>query len=163
MKMKYFVFACCLMAGFALNAQQVRVGRSSINCVGSSTLSNGVLISQTGGQSSSVTVSRTGNLVIRQGFQQSNLLTYKVDETDFDILLSPNPNDGNFNVSVRGFEAGENLTYKIYDVNGKIVKESDVEAPTIFVVSVPELVTGIYFIQMESTKGKKSTIKISIL
>jgi hypothetical protein len=121
------------------------------------------LISQTGGQPSSVTVSRTGNLVIRQGFQQSNLLTYKVDEADFDILLSPNPNDGNFNVSVRGFETGENLTYKIYDVNGQIVKESNVEAPTIFVVSVPELVTGIYFIQMESTKGKKSTIKISIL
>jgi hypothetical protein len=161
--MRYFVFVCCLMAGFAVNAQQVRVGRSSINCVGSSTISNGVLISQTGGQPSNVTVARTGNLVIRQGFQQANLLTYKVDQTDFDILLSPNPNDGNFNVSVRGIETGENLVYKIYDLDGKLVKESSVDAPTIFTVSVPELVTGIYFIQMETTKGKKSTIKISIL
>lgn len=152
------------MALLALGAgAQVRVGRSSINTMGSTTTSNGIMISQSVGQASNISVARTGNIEIRQGFQQANLLTYKVDQTDFDVLLSPNPNDGNFNVSVRGFESGENLQYKILDINGHVVKEAKIETPTIFIVSVPEITTGIYFMQMESTKGKKSTIKISVL
>lgn len=162
MKIKYGVFAICLLAGFAANAQQVRVGRSSINCVGSSSVSNGVLISQTGGQSSSVSVSRAGNLVIRQGFQQSNVMQYEVQKTDFSVQLFPNPNDGNFSVALTGCGDTEVISYQVVDMNGKKLQEAQTATPASFAVAVPGIQPGMYYLILNSASGKAASVKFNI-
>ena len=160
--MKNITLILSVFVTVSLNAQQVRVGRSSINCVGSSTVSKGILISQTGGQSSSVTVSRSGNLSIRQGFQQSNVMHYEIVKTDFSVQLFPNPNDGNFNVALNGFEANETVSYQIVDVNGKKMQEFQVSTPASFAVFIPSIQPGIYYLILNSLSGKTASIKFII-
>ena len=160
--MKNITLILSVLVTVSLNAQQVRVGRSSINCVGSSTVSKGILISQTGGQSSSVTVSRSGNLSIRQGFQQSNVMHYEIVKTDFSVQLFPNPNDGNFNVALNGFEANETVSYQIVDVNGKKMQEFQVSTPASFAVFIPSIQPGIYYLILNSLSGKTASIKFII-
>ena len=160
--MKNITLILSVLVTVSLNAQQVRVGRSSINCVGSSTVSKGILISQTGGQSSSVTVSRYGNLSIRQGFQQSNVMHYEIVKTDFSVQLFPNPNDGNFNVALNGFEANETVSYQIVDVNGKKMQEFQVSTPALFAVFIPSIQPGIYYLILNSLSGKTASIKFII-
>jgi hypothetical protein len=162
MKIKFAFVAACVIASFAVNAQQVRVGRSSINCVGSSTVSNGVLISQTGGQPSSVTVSRSGNLVIRQGFQQSNVMLYEVEKTDFAVQLFPNPNDGNFSVALTGCGDTEVISYQVVDMNGKKLQESQASTPASFAVSVPGIQPGMYYLMLTTASGKAASVKFNI-
>ena len=160
--MKNITLILSVLVTVSLNAQQVRVGRSSINCVGSSTVSKGILISQTGGQSSSVTVSRSGNLSICQGFQQSNVMHYEIVKTDFSVQLFPNPNDGNFNVALNGFEANETVSYQIVDVNGKKMQEFQVSTPASFAVFIPSIQPGIYYLILNSLSGKTASIKFII-
>jgi hypothetical protein len=160
--MKNITLILSVFVTLSINAQQVRVGRSSINCVGSSTVSNGILISQTGGQSSSVTVSRSGNLSIRQGFQQANVMQYEIVKTDFSVQLFPNPNDGNFNVALDGFDANETVSYQVVDVNGKKLQEVNTVTPASFSVFVPSIQPGMYYLILASSTGKNATIKFNI-
>ena len=141
--------------------QQVRVGRQSINCIGSSTVSNGIRISHTVGQALSTSFSKTANLVIRQGFQQANL-QYEVEKTDFDIQLYPNPNDGDFNVSISGILADDPILYQILDLNGKIVLDSKKVDSMTFSVSTIGIEPGMYYLMLNTKSGKNSSIKFSM-
>ena len=142
-------------------SQQVRVGRQSINCLGSSTVSNGIRISHTVGQASSTSVSKSGNIVIRQGFQQANL-QYEVEKTDFDVQLYPNPNDGDFNVSVAGIVSEDPISYQILDVNGKIVLDFKKVDSMTFSVSTLGIEPGMYYLMINTKSGKNASIKFSV-
>lgn len=142
---------------------QVRIGRSSINCAGATHISNGIMISQTAGQSSNVKVASNREVMIRQGFQQPN--RYKVEQgpSDFNVKLYPNPNNGSFTVGLNGFRGDPVVTYRVLDAQGALVCEENPQAETDFPVTLPNASSGIYFLQLHSKAGKKSTLKISIL
>ncbi|MFM7636937.1 MAG: T9SS type A sorting domain-containing protein [Crocinitomicaceae bacterium] len=142
-------------------SQQVRVGRQSINALGSSTVSNGVRISHTVGQASSTSVSKSGNIVIRQGFQQANL-QYEVEKTDFDVQLYPNPNDGDFNVSVAGILVEDPISYQILDLNGKIVLSAKKADSMNFSVSTLGIEPGMYYLTLKTKTEKNASIKFCI-
>jgi len=142
-------------------AQQVRVGRQSINALGSSTVSNGIRISHSVGQASSTSVSKSGNIVIRQGFQQANL-QYEVEKTDFDVQLYPNPNDGDFNVTVAGILAEDPIKYQILDLNGKIVLNAKKADSMSFSVSTLGIEPGMYYLKLDTKSAKNASIKFSI-
>lgn len=145
----------------SLYSQQVRVGRQSLNSLGSSTVSNGIRISHTVGQASSTSVSKSGSLVIRQGFQQANL-QYEVGKTDFDVQLYPNPSDGNFNVSILGIEDSEDINFQVIDVNGNILTESQTSNAKLFPVEMSGINPGIYYLNLNSKAGKTASIKFVI-
>jgi hypothetical protein len=156
-----FISVGFILLSNSLFSQQVRVGRQSLNSLGSSTVSNGVRISHTAGQASSTSVSKSGSLVIRQGFQQANL-QYEVEKTDFNVQLYPNPNDGNFNVSMTGIELTDEITYQVIDINGKKLQESNSVNLTSFPVSVIDINPGIYYLNLNSKAGKTASIKFII-
>lgn len=141
---------------------QVRVGRTSINCVGSSTVSNGLLISQTGGQPSNVTVSNSGRFMIRQGFQQANV-EFNVEEAEFSVSLFPNPNDGAFNVSLSGFADQETVDYTIFDQQGKEVARGIGAKGPEFAVNIPTLENGTYFMKFNSSSSKKAMVRFIVM
>ena len=142
-------------------SQQVRVGRQSINALGSSTVSNGIRISHTVGQASSTSLSKSGNILIRQGFQQANL-QYEVEKTDFDVQLYPNPNDGDFNVSIAGILTEDPISYQILDMNGKIILSSKKADAMTFSVSTIGIESGMYYLVLNTNSGKNASIKFSI-
>ena len=142
-------------------SQQVRVGRQSLNSLGSSTVSNGVRISHTVGQASCTSVSKSGSVVIRQGFQQANL-QYEVEKTDFDIQLFPNPNDGEFNVSANGIIKDDAISYHIVDLNGKKIVDTHNADSNLFTVSILGVQAGLYYIILNTKSGKNASIKFSI-
>jgi hypothetical protein len=143
-------------------AQQVRVGRQSLNSLGSSTVSNGIRISHTVGQASSTSVSKSGNILIRQGFQQANTMQYEVEKTDFSVQLYPNPNDGNFNVSMTGIDVSDKMSYKVIDINGKKLQEFQSVNTTTIPVSLAGINPGIYYLILNSKGGKSASIKFTI-
>ena len=164
MKNKVVLFTSVgfILLSTSLFSQQVRVGRQSLNSLGSSTVSNGVRISHTAGQASSTSVSKSGNLVIRQGFQQANIIQYDVEKTDFEVQLYPNPNDGNFNVSMTGIELTDEMTYQVIDINGKKLQESKSVNMPLFPISVAGINPGIYYLNLNSKAGKTASIKFII-
>lgn len=150
------------MGALHLDAQ-VRIGRTSINCAGGSHLSNGILISQTAGQSSNVSVSDAPDVMIRQGFQQPNWIRAEQLESDFSVSLYPNPNSGTFTVGLNGFSGDAVKVYRVLDTQGALVSEANPETDITFPVSLPDVTTGIYFLHLESKAGKKAIVKISVM
>jgi hypothetical protein len=142
-------------------SQQVRVGRQSINSLGSSTVSNCIRISHTVGQASSTSISKSGNILIRQGFQQANL-QYEVEKSDFDVQLFPNPNDGEFNVSANGIIEEDPISYHIVDLNGKKIVDTHNVDSHLFTVSIIGVQPGMYYIVLNTKSGKTASIKFSI-
>jgi hypothetical protein len=160
--MRSFLIAVVSLSFAGAVFGQVRVGRTSINCVGSSTVSNGLLISQSGGQPSNVSVSNSGRFMIRQGFQQANL-EFSVEEAEFSVSLFPNPNDGAFNVLLNGFGEQETVDYVIFDQQGKQVAEGYAAQGPEFAVNIPTLENGTYFMKFNSSASKKAMVRFVVI
>jgi hypothetical protein len=160
--MKKLLFSICTLCALQVSAQ-VRIGRTSINCAGASHVSHGILISQTAGQSSNVTVATSREVMIRQGFQQPNWFKAEQEISDFSVSLFPNPNTGSFTVGLNGFSGDPITSYRVFDMQGAIVTEGNPQTETDFPVTMPNASTGVYYLHIESRAGKCSTVKISVL
>ncbi|HYD90870.1 MAG TPA: T9SS type A sorting domain-containing protein, partial [Flavobacterium sp.] len=70
--------------------------------------------------------------------------------------LSPNPNDGTFNILLGDKLKGE-VTVKIFDLSGKVIYQ-DKFTDSSFNLSLPKLSSGMYIVQLSSASDQE-TIK----
>jgi hypothetical protein len=160
--MKKLILSFFVLCALSVGAQ-VRIGRTSINCAGATHISNGIMICQTAGQSSNVTVAANREVMIRQGFQQPNWYKVEQQPSDFNVSLFPNPNNGSFTVGLNGFNGDPVVNYQVLDIQGALICEENPQTETDFPITLPSVSTGVYFLQLHSKSGKKSLLKISIL
>ena len=103
---------------------------------------------------------RTTDNIITQGFQQSRLTVTSVKEIPgLKMIISafPNPTNSHINIKVDG--EIENLTFTVYDINGRVVMHGRVESnPT--QVSFHQQSSGIYFIRMLKDNQEVKTFRI---
>jgi hypothetical protein len=85
-----------------------------------------------------------------------------VEKTDFDVQLYPNPNDGDFNVSIAGILTEDPISYQILDMNGKIILSSKKADSMTFSVSTTGIEPGMYYLTLDTKSGKNASIKFSI-
>lgn len=74
-----------------------------------------------------------------------------LSNNEFSISNVIYPNPANSFVTISNFQ--EDMQYKIFDITGKLVKENKLDSPQL---SVEELSSGNYILQIESGKSKQS-------
>ncbi len=98
---------------------------------------------------------------LTQGFHQSKITVVSVDEviqTDYNIKAFPNPTDAFVTLSLET-ENYENIHFRIFDANGRFVKDDQINAPKT-TVSFEGLMPGIYFIKIIEYDKELQTIRI---
>ena len=81
------------------------------------------------------------------------------------INLYPNPNDGNFSFSLKGFKTGD-YSYSIIDVSGKLIQENNFSLSSdnqmIEVNSLNQIDKGVYFLCLRSSFGTAKFVRFVV-
>jgi hypothetical protein len=87
-------------------------------------------------------------------FQALNLVTNPI-ETSTEFTIFPTLVDNEISIFPATAAVG-NINYKVFNVEGKLVKETNVinEAAYVYAMNISELNSGMYFLQIESSLGK---------
>jgi hypothetical protein len=119
---------------------------------GSANTQSGLVVKYTIGQQS-VTGTKTGNVIVQQGFQQSNWAKI-LDQNTISIATTvyPNPfvNEVNFSFST---SPGEKISAYVFDVLGRLVYSEDVKNENNSItLSLLQLSTAEYLVKLTSEK-----------
>ncbi|NOZ35669.1 MAG: T9SS type A sorting domain-containing protein [Chlorobi bacterium] len=119
MKKVYLFIGLVSVCFFNVNAQEIisTSGDYFENTTGS--------ISWTVGESMIETYTN-GSEILTQGFQQSRLTevsVFELENIDISVKIAPNPTMDFINLYTDNFK---DLTYQLYDFNGKLIKQADV-------------------------------------
>ena len=94
---------------------------------------------------------------LTQGFHQTNWNFLGVEDfaPDYEASIFPNPTSDVLNINTSSFE---NVTYTLYDAQGKLVLQS-ILAAEVTPIQVSHLAPGSYSLQLTFEEGKKSASK----
>ena len=98
-----------------------------------------------------------GSHDLTQGFHQTNWNFLGVEDfaPDYEASIFPNPTSDVLNIKTSSFE---NVTYTLYDAQGKLVLQS-ILAAEVTPIQVSHLAPGAYSLQLTFEEGKKSAAK----
>jgi hypothetical protein len=98
-----------------------------------------------------------GSHDLTQGFHQTNWNFLGVEDfaPDYEASIFPNPTSDVLNIKTSSFE---NVTYTLYDAQGKLVLQS-ILAAEVTPIQVSHLAPGSYSLQLTFEEGKKSASK----
>jgi hypothetical protein len=135
-------------------------GQTSINSSGGIVSNNSGSVSYSVGQVAYQSVTNTSGSV-SQGVQQAyEIVTLSLEENKFNFSLSafPNPATDNLNLRVGNLNQ-EKLTYKLIDLEGKVISEAIIHFE-ITNLDMKHLPTTTYFLEVHSEAKKLQTFKI---
>lgn len=95
-----------------------------------------------------------GNINLTNNTSSQNFIAKRdasLSTKDFSVSNAIYPNPATSFVTLSNFQEG--LSYKIYDINGKLIKENKLLSP---VISIEALSSGAYILQIENGKSKES-------
>lgn len=149
----------CLVLFLAFNLSQSQVLHHDMLSSSGSTskLSNGIVVTQTVGQSSVIGGTSTNAFKVIQGFQQSNwarLISQNDLQTVSDVKFFPNPvvDDINFVFTVSDLK---NLSLKLFDTAGRnIFSEVGSASGTNLSFNLEQLPTGSYLLLLTNYEFK---------
>ncbi len=138
----------------ALSAQEI------ISVSGDFFENENISVSQTVGEPVIETLS-TGNNILTQGFQQSNLIVTGLNNfsENIKVQIYPNPTTEFINVSI---ETYNNVFYKLYDVDGKLLQTMKIYKPETK-ISFKHFSKGVYFLYLfieDKLYGNYKIIKV---
>lgn len=79
--------------------------------------------------------------------------------TEFNVSIFPNPVQASFTVTIRSPFIQNTIPYVMYDVTGRLVKNGNVQSDTNNTISIEDLPSGLYFLQLTS-EAKTKVYKI---
>ena len=139
-----------LLYATTISAQEVvsTQGDSYSNANGSIDFTVGEAIINTG---------TDGTNDLTQGFHQTNWNFLGVEDNapNYEASVFPNPTSDVLNIKTSSFE---NVTYTLYDAQGKLVLQS-ILAAEVTPIQVSHLAPGAYSLQLTFEEGKKSVSK----
>jgi hypothetical protein len=151
MKKRIFLFAT-FFAAFAATAQEVvsSQGQTYSNANGSIDFTVGEVIINTGSN---------GTNDLTQGFHQTNWNFLGVEDfaPDYQATIFPNPTQDVLNIKTSVFE---NVTYTLYDAQGKLVMQNILSAEQT-PIQVSQLAPGSYSLELIFEEGNKGLLSSS--
>ena len=136
-------------AVFSVSAQEVvsTQGDSYSNASGSIDFTLGEVVIVTG---------TDGNNDLTQGFHQTNWNFLGVEDfaPDYEASIFPNPTSDVLNIRTSSFE---NVTYTLYDAQGKLVMQNILSAEQT-PIQVSELAPGAYSLELIFEEGSKGSL-----
>ena len=150
MKKRIFLFAT-FFAAFAATAQEVvsSQGQTYSNANGSIDFTVGEVIINTGSN---------GTNDLTQGFHQTNWNFLGVEDfaPDYQVTIFPNPTEDVLNIRTSAFE---NVTYTLYDAQGKLVMQNILSAEQT-PIQVSQLAPGSYSLTLNNETQNLKTFKL---
>mgnify|MGYP000318071442 CR=1 FL=1 len=136
---------------FACNSYSQTLHHQMISSQGGNAVTNsGIVVKYTIGQQS-VTGTKTGNVIVQQGFQQSNWNKI-IAQNNVSVSTStfPNPFLDRINFSFTA-SVGETISLHIYDVSGRLVFTDNLQVVELTTsIDLKHLPSANYFIQLSS-------------
>jgi hypothetical protein len=133
------------------------VSVKAVNTYGCQSVSKAVAVTTSTNCTACSTTSTTGNIGNLGG-----TVTARSNNTgSAQLEIYPNPNKGNFNLSLRGFEAGA-ATVRVLDINGSVIYQRQhnlMSGHTILPLAIQKAYPGVYLIQVMQ-KGKVNGVKV---
>lgn len=126
------------------------ISRQVIGSCGNTGNIGNQIIQQTVGQPASTTVVKNDDIILRQGFHQPSGFYFIEDSQSCEFILSPNPNDGNFNINLPTFYHGAQLV--IINTEGKLLVDKSIVSG-ISTHSLGNLVNGVYILKLTTLEG----------
>ena len=122
------------------------------------TLSNGILISQTVGQQSAIGNYRDSNLIVGQGFQQSNKMRTAISPVIYVTTTTyPNPFIDSVNFQFSSPIAGP-IKISLFDVMGRLVYNKEkISVNNIVTIDNLSFAQGEYFVKLTAKNYTYST------
>jgi hypothetical protein len=141
-----------LLSTLAVSAQEVVAtqGDSYSNSNGSIDFTIGEVVIDTG---------TDGTNDITQGFHQTswNFLGLEDHDPSFEATIFPNPTSDVLNIKISAFE---NVSYKLYDSQGKLVLQDEVYAEQT-AIQVSQLAPGSYSLELIFEEGNEASLSLS--
>jgi opacity protein-like surface antigen len=142
-----FMFALCCFS--SAQAQE------STNASGGDASGSGGTVAYSVGQV--VYTTNTGSAAsVAQGVQQTYVISHiGLNETAMGITLTafPNPTVGNLTLQISNYN-NEKLVYQLFDVQGKLVSNGQIESPQTF-IGMSSLASATYFIHVVNEKNEE--------
>ena len=140
-----------LITTFSVSAQEVisTQGDSYSNAIGNIDFTIGEVIINTG---------TNGTIDITQGFHQTNWNFLGVEDfaTNYEAIIFPNPTEDVLNIKTSSFE---NVTYTLYDAQGKLVMQDKLSAEQT-PIQVTQLAPGSYSLTLNNAIQNLKTFKL---
>jgi hypothetical protein len=141
-----------LFASISVSAQEVisTQGESYSNASASIDFTIGEVIINTG---------TDGTKDLTQGFHQTNWNFLGVEDLapDYEATIFPNPTEDVLNIRTSSFE---NVTYTLYDAQGKLVMQNILSAEQT-PIQVSQLAPGSYSLELIFEKGNEGSLSLS--
>lgn len=96
---------------------------------------------------------------IQQPYEIATLGNDKFDEISLVMIAFPNPVIDELNLIVLNNKF-DNLSYDLFDINGRVISEASNISSSETKVSMQELVKGVYFLAVSNNSKKIKTFKI---
>jgi hypothetical protein len=151
MKKQIFLFVT-FFAAFAVSAQEVvsTQGETYSNATGSIDFTVGEVVINTG---------TNGTNDLTQGFHQTNWNLVGVEDfaPNYSVTIFPNPTQDVLNIKTSVFE---NVTYTLYDAQGKLVMQNILSAEQT-PIQVSQLAPGAYSLELIFKEGNNGSLSSS--
>ena len=149
-----FVTLTLCLSFLSVNAQQL--SPQVLSSAGADHSDSTAMISYTIGESLTTTIQDNTN-ILTQGFQQPSIkVTGIASVADLSVRIYPNPNASFINI-----ESDYELTYSLYDVDGKLVTEGQVDKKGILDMSAYAAATYMLRVSRGISSNTYKLIKIN--
>ncbi|MDO9185332.1 MAG: T9SS type A sorting domain-containing protein [Bacteroidia bacterium] len=157
MRYRKMKLSALFLLGFGMT---VLIAQEAIPASGSNASGNGGTMSYTVGQVIYTTNTDT-NGSIAQGVQQPyeiSVVAGIADANGINLILSAYPNPVTEYIKLKA-DKTENLTYQLYDINGKLLENKKIESNETNIV-MSNFVNAIYFLKITGNSKEVKTFKI---
>lgn len=163
MKTKVIILILTIMLSVSLNGQTII--RQVISPIGSSSTVDGKYVSHTVGQSTPPASTVSGNIGLRQGFEQPPKVKIvpKVDD-NLKITIFPNPNNGQFMLNVETKKDGQEYSFDVFNDLGKLIFSGSGVGNSDHEVILPtNTARSTYMIKIKTDNGDTGEGKIIVI
>jgi Secretion system C-terminal sorting domain len=151
--MRVTLIILTIFFGTTLHSQSIE--RYSLNAGGSTHYSKEAKLSSSFGQSA-ITTLRNNNIIITQGFQQSDKLSTSISNpnTLIDIAVYPNPTSEVLIIKIDIYKVNKSLKWLVINDLGQQINHGSIQLGTTE-IDVTNLSNGNYFLQIVDTKNNQ--------
>jgi hypothetical protein len=154
------VFLCVLVFCFKTAWGQA-IQRSTIGSIGNVIGTESIKLSQSVGQLSVHETVNNEQVLLRQGFQQASNDFYNYHANGLAITVFPNPNNGQFTISIDSMRSGS-YAYRLVALSGQLIEEGKTTNNFSTINVSSKVTTGTYILQITAEDGVSAQHKLVI-
>jgi len=161
-KWRLFLSALLGMVFIAMQSEAQTIIRQSIGSFGTSTHTEGMLLSQTVGQPYFTSGFYSGEVNIRPGFQQPSNFSLELVNSTFNLTLNVYPNPAVHSITIVSPEVIKVGQLLVLDINGRLILKETINDLKSYKMNCEEWSNGFYTITLSDSQKHRYTSNLII-